>query len=153
MSDHSLGDQRSVIKVKDLQIAYESKGQGQPLVLLHGALGDSRVWRRQLDDLSDEFMVVAWDAPGCGLSSDPEETIGSADYASYLAAFLQGLGLKKPHLLGLSFGSVLALEFYRLYPEVPRSLLLVSAYAGRAGFLSPDEGSLHAKIYPGGKGE
>jgi len=138
MSDHHLGNHRDEVKIKNLKIAYQCRGKGQPLVLLHGALADSRVWRRQLDDLSDQFMVVAWDAPGCGRSSDPDEHIGSFEYAGYLAGFIEELGLKKPHLLGLSFGSVLALEFYRLYPAVPKTLLLVSAYAGWAGSLPPD---------------
>jgi pimeloyl-ACP methyl ester carboxylesterase len=48
---------------------------GRPLVLLHGFVGDSREWRQQLEGLSDEFTVVAWDAPGCGRSSDPGATI------------------------------------------------------------------------------
>jgi pimeloyl-ACP methyl ester carboxylesterase len=43
------------------------------LVLLHGFLCDSRVWRRELEELSDRFTVVAWDAPGAGASSDPPD--------------------------------------------------------------------------------
>ena len=52
-------------------IAYRRAGSGPPLVLVHGFLCDSRVWRRQLTELADEFDVVAWDAPGAGLSPDP----------------------------------------------------------------------------------
>jgi hypothetical protein len=44
------------------RIAYERKGEGPPLVFLHGYVGDRRTWRRQIEDLSDEFTVVAWDA-------------------------------------------------------------------------------------------
>ncbi len=44
-------------------------------------------------------MVMAWDAPGCGRSSDLEETITSAGYAGYLAAFIEELGLKTPSRL------------------------------------------------------
>jgi pimeloyl-ACP methyl ester carboxylesterase len=47
--------------------------------------------------------------------------------------------LARPHVLGLSFGSVLALELYRRHPDVPASLVLASAYAGWAGSLPPDE--------------
>src|SRR5665647_641960 len=76
------------IEVAGLRIAFERAGEGPPLVLLHGILGDRRVWRRQLDDLSDEFAVVAWDAPGCGRSSDPPETFRLPQYAG------AGLGLR-----------------------------------------------------------
>ena len=54
------------IEIEGLRIAYRRRGQGPPLVLLHGGFDDSRAWRPQLDGLSDEFTVVAWDAPGCG---------------------------------------------------------------------------------------
>jgi len=99
---------------------------------------DSREWRRQLDGLSDEFMVVAWDMPGCGRSSDPPKHFRTRDYAECLAAFIEGLGLEQPHLLGLSFASGLALEFYRWYPTIPATLILASAYAGWAGSLPPE---------------
>jgi pimeloyl-ACP methyl ester carboxylesterase len=78
---------------------------------------------------------VAWDAPGCGGSFDPPPDFGLDGYADCLAAFVEALGLERPHVLGLSFGSGLALELFRRHPKLPRSLLLVSAYAGWAGSL------------------
>lgn len=123
------------IEVGGLRIAFERQGTGPPLVLLHGFVGDSREWRRQVDDLSEEFTVVAWDAPGAGRSSDPPETFRLADYADRLAAFIDALGLARPHVAGLSFGGALALELYRRHPTIPASLLLASAYAGWAGSL------------------
>jgi pimeloyl-ACP methyl ester carboxylesterase len=129
------------IEVGGLRIAFQRAGEGPPLVLLHGALSDSRAWRRQLDGLSDEFTVVAWDAPGCGRSSDPPapETFRLSDYADCLAGFVDALGLGGAHVLGLSFGGGLALELYRRHPAVPRTLVLASAYAGWAGSLPPEE--------------
>jgi pimeloyl-ACP methyl ester carboxylesterase len=117
------------------RVAFERRGDGPPLVLLHGAFGDSRLWRPQLDSLSGEFTVVAWDAPGCGDSFDPPPDYGLDGYADCLAAFIGALGLERPHVLGLSFGSGLALELFQRHPELARSLLLVSAYAGWAGSL------------------
>jgi pimeloyl-ACP methyl ester carboxylesterase len=107
-------------------------------VLLHGGPLDSREWRRQLDGLSDDFTVVAWDMPGCGGSDDPPEHFRTRDHAYWLAAFIDALGLEQPHVLGLSFGSGLALELYRWHPTIPRTLILASAYAGWAGSLPPE---------------
>lgn len=118
-----------------MRIACRHQGAGEPLLLLHGALSDSRTWKRQLNAFSRDFLVVAWDAPGCGRSTDPPEEFRLSDYADCLAEVVGELGLKRPHILGLSFGSGLALEFYRRYPEIPRSLILASAYAGWAGSL------------------
>jgi pimeloyl-ACP methyl ester carboxylesterase len=126
------------VKIDGLSIAYELKGEGVPIILLHGALSDSRTWRRQLEELSDEFTVVAWDAPGCGRSADPPETFRLPDFADCLAAFIEKIGIAKPHILGLSFGSGLALELYHRHPAIPRSLILASAYAGWKGSLPPD---------------
>lgn len=133
--DHALDR----IDVRGLRIAYRQAGEGAALVLLHGAFADSRAWRAQLDALSDAFRVVAWDAPGCGGSSDPPEPFGMAGYVDCLAAFVEELGLGRPHVLGLSFGSGLALALYERRPELPKTLALASAYAGWAGSLPPDE--------------
>lgn len=123
------------VDVNGLGIAYERAGAGQPIVLLHGGLSDGREWRRQLEALAGEFTVVAWDAPGNGCSDDPPEAFRMPDYADCLAAFVEALRLDRPHVVGLSFGGTLALELYRLHPTVPRSLVLVGAYAGWAGSL------------------
>jgi alpha/beta hydrolase fold len=99
-----MGGGSESVKVGGRTIAFERRGQGPPLVLLHGSVRDSRDWRPQLEALSDEFTVVAWDAPGCGGSFDPPEDYGLYGYADCLAAFVEALGLERPHVLGLSFG-------------------------------------------------
>ena len=119
-------------------IAYRSAGTGPPLLLLHGAWSDARDWRLQLEDLADEFHVVAWDAPGCGGSSDPPDDFPLSAYADAVATFVVALGLDRPHVLGISFGGGLALELYHRHPNLPRSLVLASAYAGWAGSLPPE---------------
>ena len=121
--------------VSGLEIAFERVGHGPPLVLLHGAPGDSRLWRPQLDELADEFTVVAWDAPGGGRSADPPESYLLPDFADCLAGFIAALGLGQPHVLGLSFGGGLALQLVGRHPRLPRSLVLAGAYAGWAGSL------------------
>ena len=127
------------LQLGDLRIAYVKTGQGPPLALLHGGLDDSRSWRRQIDGLKNEFTVLAWDAPGCGRSSDVPESWRMADYADAAAAWLRGIGIDRPHVLGLSWGSSVALELYRRHPRLPASLILASAYAGWAGSLPPEE--------------
>jgi len=62
-----------------LSVSYQRAGDGPALVLLHGFGYDSRAWRPQIEGLSDQFTVIAWDAPGAGQSSDPPETFGIGD--------------------------------------------------------------------------
>jgi pimeloyl-ACP methyl ester carboxylesterase len=116
---------------------------------LHGLPGDSRLWRRQLQALADEYTVVAWDAPGCGRSAAPPGDFGTQDVVGYLIAFLQALGLEQPHVLGLSWGGGLALELFRQAPKIPKTLLLCSAYAGWSGSLPADEVARRRDAYVG----
>lgn len=127
------------VQVSGLRIAYRQAGTGPPLVLLHGGMEDSRAWARQLDGLADEYTVLAWDTPGAGLSTDVPETWRLPDFADALAGWLRAVGAEHPHVLGLSWGSAVALEFYRRHSALPTSLILASAYAGWAGSLPPEE--------------
>jgi pimeloyl-ACP methyl ester carboxylesterase len=129
------------LEVDGLRVGYERAGDGPLLLLLHGYVGDGwTTWRRQIEDLSDEFTVVAWDAPGVGASSDPPEGFGMAGYADCVAGIVAQLGLGPPHVAGLSFGGALALALHRRHPAVPRTLVLTSAYAGWGGLPAPRRG-------------
>lgn len=116
--------------VNGLSIAYERTGSGPALVLLHGFLFDSRAWRPQLESLSYDFTVIAWDAPGAGQSSDPPETFALGDWADCLAGVLAAAEVRQAHIVGLSWGGMLAQEFYRRHPQRTRSLVLADTYAG-----------------------
>ena len=122
-----------LIDIRDRAIAYRRAGGGHPLLLLHGALSDGREWRSQLAGLSDEFDVIAWDAPGCGGSADDPPMAGMAGYADAVADLVAALDLGPVHLCGLSFGGGLALAVYQRHPRIVRSLVLASAYAGWRG--------------------
>jgi pimeloyl-ACP methyl ester carboxylesterase len=122
-------------EVHGLSIAYERVGDGPVLVLLHGFTQDSRVWRPQRERLSDRFTLIAWDAPGAGQSPDPPEPFGMSDWAHTLAGLLDACGVQQAHILGLSWGGLLAQEFTRLYAERVLSLVLADTYAGWKGSL------------------
>ncbi len=126
-------------QVNALTIGYQDQGEGDVLLFLHGGVSDSRYWQDQLEAFSDAYRVVAWDAPGCGASDAPPEDYHLADYADTLAAFCHQLGINHPHVLGISFGGGLAISFANRHPHIPKTLILVSAYAGWAGSLPPEE--------------
>jgi pimeloyl-ACP methyl ester carboxylesterase len=129
----------SVVEIRGRRLAYRRAGHGPPLLLLHGGWSDGRDWQPQLASLCDEFDVIAWDAPGCGGSSDPDGPMTIADYAGAVADLVDALEVGPVHLCGLSFGGGLALAVYARHPEIVRSLVLVSAYAGWKGSLPPEE--------------
>ncbi|PRY69361.1 pimeloyl-ACP methyl ester carboxylesterase [Glaciihabitans tibetensis] len=122
-----------------LGIAYERVGDGPPLVFAHGAASDGRIWKPQLDGLSDEFTVVAWDEPGAGRSSDLPNDFGLADVADGLATVVMTLDGGPAHVAGQSWGGTVVLELYRRHPQLVATLILIDTYAGWKGSLSTDE--------------
>jgi pimeloyl-ACP methyl ester carboxylesterase len=127
-----------VVRTNGLEIAYERVGAGPPLVFVHGAAEDGRVWQPQLV-LADDFTVVAWDEPGAGRSSDVPAGFGLADYASCLAALIEALALGPAHVAGLSWGGTVVQELYRHHPQLVATLILIDTYAGWKGSLPPEE--------------
>ena len=98
------------VEVDGLSVAFEREGSGPALVLLHGYVGDGgTTWRPQIDALSRDFTVIAWDAPGAGASSDPPELFGMSGYADCLARFISVLALDRPHVAGVSFGGAMVI--------------------------------------------
>ena len=128
-----------VVWANGLEIAYERVGEGPPLVFVHGAAEDGRVWQPQVAALADEFTVVVWDEPGAGRSSDVPAGFGLADYADCLAAVVEALALGPAHLVGLSWGGTVVQELYRHHPRLVGSLILIGTYAGWAGSLPEEE--------------
>ena len=128
-----------IVRSQGLEIAYERAGLGPPLVFVHGAAEDGRIWQPQLDDLSDEFTVVAWDEPGAGGSSDLPADFRLADYAHCLAALIEALALGAAHVAGMSWGGTVVLELYRHRPDLVATLILVDTYAGWRGSLPEEE--------------
>ncbi len=128
-----------IVRANELEIAYERAGEGPPLVFVHGAAEDGRVWQPQLAALADEFTVVAWDEPGAGRSSDVPADFGLADYANCLAVLIETLALGPAHVAGLSWGGTVVQELYRRHPGLVAALILVDTYAGWKGSLPEDE--------------
>ena len=125
--------------MQGLDVAYDRAGAGPPLVLVHGAAECARVWQPQVEGLSDEFTVVAWDEPGAGRSSDVPEDFGLTGYVACLARLIEKLGLGPAHVAGLSWGGTVVLELYRHHPEHVATLIFADSYAGWKGSLTQAE--------------
>ena len=127
------------VRANGLRVAYERVGEGPPLVLVHGAGVDGRMWQPQVSALAGEFTVVAWDEPGAGRSEDVPASFGLAGFAHCLGALIDALALGPAHVAGLSWGGTVVLELYRHHPECVATLILADTYAGWKGSLSAEE--------------
>ena len=123
--------------VRGLSFYYVEAGEGRPLVLLHPAPFDHRVWLYQLLPLSGDFRVIAIDQRCFGRSSKPETPFSMAAYAEDLAGILDGLGIEAIDVIGLSLGGIVAQLLALDYPKRVRRMVLVSTTAStvRARYL------------------
>jgi pimeloyl-ACP methyl ester carboxylesterase len=111
---------------------YRVTGEGgrTPLVCLHGGPGSTHNYFRPLERLADERPIVLYDQLGCGRSDRPDEITWSlATFTDELDALREHLGLAEIHLLGTSWGGMLALEHALAHPGSIRSLVLSSTLA------------------------
>lgn len=115
------------VNINDIQLAYERRGKGTPLVLLHGYPLDHHIWDEILPLLEDTFDVIVPDLRGFGDSTLGDTSPGMEDYASDIAGLLDYLEIQKTAIAGHSMGGYVALAFARLFPERVSGLGLVSS--------------------------
>jgi 3-oxoadipate enol-lactonase len=111
-------------------IAYDIAGGGPLVVFLHGIGGNRSNWEGQVEYFGGQFCAVAWDARGYGASDDPPQQLTFSDYAEDLRRLLDHLQAERAHLVGLSMGGMILLDFYGRYAERVATLSLVDTSAG-----------------------
>ena len=126
----------------EIKVHYKKIGCGPPLLLLHGIGSNSFSWRQQLQELSCNYTVVAWDAPGYGQSSDPVPMVMKVrHYVDCVKDLLDEQQIDSVYLLGHSWGGVIAQEFYRVFPAYVKALIL--ADTNRGGGAEPEDIARH----------
>ncbi|MGE7824623.1 alpha/beta fold hydrolase [Paenibacillus sp. NPDC093718] len=114
-----------IFKGREVDLYYEVKGEGKPLVFTHGASWNHEQWRPQVDYFSRQYQTVVWDVRGHGSSSLPGGKVDSEDFSRDLADLLSGLGIEKAILCGLSLGGHISLQTAVRYPEKVAALVLI----------------------------
>ncbi|MCW5850589.1 MAG: alpha/beta hydrolase [Anaerolineae bacterium] len=114
--------------VNGTRLYYEVSGSGQPLVLIHGFTLDLRMWDDQFAALARTFQVIRYDMRGFGQSAMP--TSESYTHADDLKALLGHLRVDQAHLVGLSKGGAIALDFTLAYPQRVKKLVLIDSVLG-----------------------
>src|SRR5262245_30001620 len=116
-------------RVPEPVLFYETVGQGPPVVLIHGGQMDRRMWDPQFELFGRSFRVVRYDVRNYGRSATAAVPYSDVDD---LLALLDELKIAKAHLVGLSLGGRIAIDFTLEHPDRVASLMAVAP--GLSGF-------------------
>ncbi len=111
-------------RINEVELAYELRGSGSPLVMVHGAQGDQTMFADLARNFADHFRVLTFDQRGSGLSEKPHTAYSIALLADDTAALMDHVGFSAAHVIGVSMGGTIALELVLRHPGKVRSLIL-----------------------------
>ncbi|PJI08086.1 MULTISPECIES: alpha/beta fold hydrolase [Clostridium] len=126
-------------KVNNTRLYYEVTGKGETIVLIHSGLTDLRQWDDQFDFLGKHFRVIRYDIRGFGKSDISNK---SFSHFEDLKALFDYLNIKKAHLIGVSMGGSIAIDFTLQYPELVNSLILSGPSLNGYNFTVDDKSKL-----------
>jgi pimeloyl-ACP methyl ester carboxylesterase len=114
------------IQINGHTIFYVVKGNGEPLLLIHGYGAGMWVWEKQIDILSQFYRVYALDLIGHGFSDRPKMTYTPEAYILFMRDFMDGVGMERATLIGNSMGGGIAWAMAALFPERVNKLILIN---------------------------
>lgn len=116
--------------IGDSKLHVVQEGQGRPILLVHGFPLDHSMWRGQIDDLKQDFHVLAPDLRGFGQSTVTAGTTTMQNFADDLAAMLDALGIREPiTFCGLSMGGYVGWQFVTRHPGKLSRLIVADSRA------------------------
>ncbi|MEP7264664.1 MAG: alpha/beta hydrolase [Bacteroidota bacterium] len=114
-----------VIKVSDVTICYDDLGESTtPVIFIHGFPFDKSSWKPQMDFLSKQYRVIAYDIRGFGKSTSGSEEADISLFADDLLLFMDLLEIQKAIICGLSMGGYIVLNAVSRYPDRFSAMIL-----------------------------
>ncbi|WP_282030313.1 alpha/beta fold hydrolase [Winogradskyella eximia] len=114
-------------QVNDIDLAYEDRGKGDVLVLLHGLGSTKKDWDAQVPFFSKTHRVITVDLRGHGESSKPQDAYSVELMTEDIKQLLDQLNIKKATIIGFSMGGAVAFEMAAQHPEYLDNLVIVNS--------------------------
>jgi pimeloyl-ACP methyl ester carboxylesterase len=116
------------IPLNDIEMYYETEGEGEPLLLLHGGTGCQENWDYAgRDQFVGKYTLIKPDSRGHGRTTNPHKTITHRQCALDTLALMDHLGIRKFRAVGLSMGGNILLHMATLQPDRIEAMVVVSA--------------------------
>lgn len=115
------------VEINGVRIHYQEKGQGVPLVLIHGYASSVYTWKDVFEPLSGKFRVIAIDLKGFGFSEKPDGDYTRRAQAEIVNGLLENLKIEKAWIVGNSMGGETALNVALNHPEKVLGLILIDS--------------------------
>jgi pimeloyl-ACP methyl ester carboxylesterase len=115
------------IQINHTGLYYESSGQGEPLLFIHGLGSSVRDWENQIPYFAERYRVVVLDLRGHGKSDKPPGPYSSRLFADDIAEFIRSLDIAPVHVVGLSLGGFIACQLAVDHADLVRSLVVVNS--------------------------
>jgi 3-oxoadipate enol-lactonase len=116
-------------QVGPYEINYVEKGDGFPVVLIHGLAGDHAAWDAPMDTWSRDHRVIAFDNRGAGESTQVDEPISTEDMARDTLALMDQVGIERAHVVGRSMGGAIAQHMALMAPDRVHTLTVLASFA------------------------
>ena len=115
--------------VNGIKIFYKITGEGYPVILIHGFGSKMGSFMAQTPVLSKYFKIIAFDNRGAGKTDRPNIPYTMEMFADDLNGLMYNLKIEKAHVIGLSLGGMIALNFVLKYPDKVNKLILINTMA------------------------
>jgi pimeloyl-ACP methyl ester carboxylesterase len=130
------------VDIGGLKTWYDTAGEGDPLVLLHGGISTNDTWGSQIPAFAERFNVIAVERRGHGHTPDVEGPFNYSDMANDTIGFLETLVKQPAHLVGWSDGGIVGLLVAIERPDLVRKLVAISANTNPGGVV-PETQEMH----------
>ncbi len=150
-----------ILNINNAEIYYELQGSGQPLVLISGIMGDHTVWEPIVDELVKDYQVLIFDNRGVGQTKDDGQDFTVETMADDVFAICETLNFKHPHVVGSSFGGMVAqmlakkhgkyiktLTLSNTFPKVNSSSSILFSYISKLHELCDPPSSIYNAVIP-----